>query len=246
MNGDHAVLQDGKPVYVADDGTESAIDVAGTVATITRLNGEAKASRERAQTAEASLKTFDGITDPAAALKAITLTANLDAKKLIDAGEVETVKAEINKGWQTKYDAEKKRGDDAEGSLYGEKIGGAFARSKFIADKAAIPADMIQARFGQAFKIEEGKVVAYDTNGGKIYSRAKPGELADFEESLEILVDSYAYKDNILKGNSNGGAGFRQGQGGNAGQKLWTAAQFESASQPARAAFFKDGGQLAD
>lgn len=229
----HAVLQDGKPVYISDDGKETAIDVAGTVATITRLNGEAKTHREGKEAAEKALKAFEGITDPAAAIKALNLTANLDAKKLIDAGEVDKVKDEINKGWQTKFDAEKTRGDTAEGALYSEKIGGAFARSKFIADKIAVPGDMVQATFGQRFKIEDGKVAAYDASGNKVYSRAKPGEAADFEEALEILVDGYAYKDNILKGNSNGGAGTRQG-GGGAGAKTISRAAFNELSPTAQ------------
>lgn len=231
----HAVLQDGKPVYITDDGKEAAIDVAGTVGTITRLNSEAKSHRERAEAAEKALKSFEGIADPAAAIKALGLVANLDAKKLIDAGEVETVKAELTKGFTEKLTAAEKRAQDMEAALYGEKIGGAFARSKFIADKAAVPADMIQSRFGSAFKIEDGKTVAYDANGSKIYSRAKPGELADFEESLEILVDGYAYKDNILKGNSNGGGGTRQSNGGGTGGKTMTRAAFDALSPSAKA-----------
>ena len=230
----HAVLQDGKPVYVSDDGKETAIDVAGTVATITRLNGEAKTHREGKEAAEKALKAFEGITDPAAAIKALNLTANLDAKKLIDAGEVDKVKDEINKGWQTKYDTEAKARVDAESALYSEKIGGAFARSKFIADKIAVPGDMIQATFGQRFKIEDGKVAAYDPSGNKVYSRAKPGEPAEFEEALEILVDSYAYKDSILKGNGGGGAGVRQGAGA-AGAKTITRAAFDAMSPAAQA-----------
>ena len=226
MEDGHAVLLDGKPVYVTDDGRETAIDVAGTVATITRLNAEAKGHREAKEAAEASLKAFAGITDPQAAIKALQVVSGLDAKKLIDAGEVETVKAEITKGFTEKLTAAEKRAADMEAALYGEKIGGAFARSKFAAEKLIIPADMLQTHFGKQFKIEDGKVAAYDLNGNKIYSRAKPGEVADFEESLEIIVDSYAHKDNILKGNSNGGAGVRQGQG-SAGAKTIPRAQFD-------------------
>jgi hypothetical protein len=47
-------------------------------------------------------------------------------------------------------------------------IGGNFSGSKFIADKIAIPSDMLQARFGQSFKVEEA-IVAYDGSGNKIY-----------------------------------------------------------------------------
>lgn len=210
----HAVLQDGKPVYVADDGRETAIDVAGTVATITRLNGEAKANRERAEAAEKAVKVFDGITDPASAIKALATVQNLDAKKLIDSGEVDKANAARDKGWQDKLTAAETRATDNEMALYGERIGGAFARSKFIADKAAIPADFLQSRFGQHFKVEDGKTAAYDHAGSRIYSRTKPGEFAEFEEALEMLVDAHPQRDSILKGNANGGSGARNGGGG--------------------------------
>ena len=222
----HAVLQDGKPVYTSDDGKDIAFDAPGTVATISRLNAEAKSHREAKEAAEARLKGFDGINDPEAARKALEIASNIDAKKLIDAGEVERVKAEIARGFTEKLTAAEKRAADIEAALYSERIGGSFARSKFIADKSAIPADLMQARFGQAFKIEDGRIAAYDQNGNKLYSRANPGELAGFEEALEILVDGYPYRDSILKGNSNGGSGTRESSG-QGGVKTITRAQFD-------------------
>lgn len=215
----YAEIQDGKPVYVEDDGKEVAFDAPGTRATITRLNAEAKGHRERAEAAEKTVKAFEGITDPAAARKALETVANLDAKKLVDAGEVEKVKAEIAKSYQAQLDEVTGKAAAFEKQLYDEKIGGSFARSKFIADKLAIPADLVQARFGQAFKIEEGKMVAVDANGNKIYSRARPGELADFDESLEFLIESYPQKDHILKGSGANGGGAPAGGGGTNGAK---------------------------
>lgn len=53
----YAEVQDGKPVYVEDDGKEIAFDAVGTRATITRLNGEAKQHRERAEKAEKIART---------------------------------------------------------------------------------------------------------------------------------------------------------------------------------------------
>ena len=216
----HAVLQDGKPVYVHDDGKEVAFDAAGTVQTISRLNAEAKSHRERAEAAESKYKPFEGIEDAGAARKALETVKNLDQKKLIDAGEVETVKAEITKALQAQIDTATTRATALERQPYAEKIGGAFARSPLIVgDKAklAIPADLVQARFGSAFKIEDGKVVAYDSQGNKIYSRSKPGELADFDEALDVLVDMYPHKDSILK--SSGASGGGAGSGGGGGQQ---------------------------
>jgi len=216
------VVVDGKPVYVHDDGKEIPFDAAGALQKIGQLNGEAKTQREARETAEGKLKGFEGIADPAAAIKALGIVQNLDDKKLIDAGEVEKVKAELSKA----YD-EKLAGKDAElqtltGQLYNELIGGSFARSQLVADKLAIPADIAQSFFGQRFKVEEGKVVAYGADGQKLYSRSNPGELAGFDEALESLIDVYPNKDHILKasGASGGGAGGGQGGGGNAPKSL--------------------------
>jgi hypothetical protein len=209
----YAEIQDGKPVYVEDDGKEVAFDAVGTRATITRLNAEAKQHRERAETAEKTAKAFEGIDDAGAARKALEIVANLDAKKLVDAGEVEKVKQEIAKGYQAQLDEANTKAQTLEQQLYGEKIGGSFARSKVIAEKLAVPADMVQATFGNRFKIEDGKVVAYDANGNKIFSRARPGELADFDEALETLVEQYPYKDHILKGSGANGGGAPTGGG---------------------------------
>ena len=215
----NAVLQDGKPVYVHDDGKEVAFDAPGTVATITRLNSEAKGHRERAENAEKAVKAFEGIDDPAAAKKALATVANLDAKTLVDAGEIEKVKAEISKAFQLQLDEVTGKAQTFEQQLYAEKIGGSFSRSKFIADKLAVPADMVQATFGQNLKVEDGKVVAYDAQGQKIFSRSRPGELADFNESLETLVSQYPHRDHILKSSGANGGGAQNGGGNNQNTK---------------------------
>lgn len=215
----NTVLQDGKPVYVHDDGKEVAFDAPGTVATITRLNSEARGHRERAENAEKTVKAFEGIDDPAAAKKALATVANLDAKTLVDAGEIEKVKSEISKAFQLQLDDMTGKANGFEQQLYAEKIGGSFARSQFIAEKMAVPADMVQATFGNNFKIEEGKVVAYDAQGQKIFSRSRPGELADFNESLETLVSQYPHRDHILKSSGANGGGAQNGGGNNQNTK---------------------------
>ena len=209
----NAALQDGKPVYLKDDGSEVAFDVTATTQTITRLNAEAKGHRERAEKAEGALKGFEGIDDPKKALEALGVIANLDAKKLVDAGEIEKVKAEISKAFQTQLDDANGKATKAYDLLNAEMIGGSFARSKVIADKLAIPAELVQAYFGKAFSIEEGKVVAKDGNGNKLYSASNPGELAGFDEALEMLVSQYPGRDHILKAPQANGSGSQQSAG---------------------------------
>lgn len=241
----NVVLQDGKPVYIKDDGTEVAFDAVGTVATITRLNGEAKTHREAAEAANAIVAKFKGIEDPAAALAALDTVSKLDQKKLIDSGEVERVRKEISAGFETKLTEATTRAQNLEQQLYGEKVGGAFSRSKFIGEKLVIPADLVQARFGANFAIEDGKVVAKDANGQKLYSRANPGELADFDEALGILVDSYPNKDHILKGSGASGSGAPQSHA-QGGQKSMSRTAFMQLDPQAQAKTVADKVVITD
>ena len=241
----HVVVQDGKPVYVHDDGKEVAFDAPQTVATITRLNGEAKTHREAKEKAESTLKAFEGIEDPAAAKKALETLKNFDDKKLVDAGEVEKIKLEAIKAVEEKYAPIVQERDAFQSQLHNELIGGGFARSKFIQDNIAVPVDMVQAQFGKSFKIEEGKVVAYGTDGQKIYSRSRPGEVADFDEALESLVGGYPHKDSILKGGQGSGGGF-QGNGGQGGAKTMSRDQFTNLKPIEQSSFMREGGKVTD
>ena len=204
----NVVVQDGKPVYVKDDGSEVAFDAVGTVNTISRLNGEAKANRERAEAVEAKLKGFEGIEDPEAARKALQTVSSLDAKKLMGAGEVEKVKSEISKAYQTQLDEAKSQAERLQQQLHGEIVGGSFARSKLIAEKKVLaPLEMVKATFEKHFVVEDGKLVAKDNNGNKIYSQSNPGELASFDESLEMLVKASPFANQILAGVNASGSG---------------------------------------
>lgn len=218
----YAVVQDGKPVFTHEDGKEIPFDATAAMSKISALNGEAKSHRERAESAEAKIKGFEGIDDPAAAIKALTTIKNLDDKKLVEAGEVEKVKAEVAKVYEGKLSESQAALEKLQAQFHGELVGGSFARSKFVADKLAIPADLVQSFFGSRFKVEDGKVVAYDGNGNRIFSRARPGDHADFDEALETLIESYPNKAHILKSSGASGSGAQgggQGTGHNVSNK---------------------------
>lgn len=236
----HVVVADGKPVYVHDDGKEAPFDVVHTLGTITRLNGEAKSHRERAEQSEAKLKAFEGLEDPDAARKALETVKNFNDGDLVKANKVEEMKS----AWERNSAAEREaavRASNAERDkwkgeaetlqrdLYSEKVGGSFTRSKFVTDKIAIPPDLLQARFGERFKVENGKIVGVGLDGQPIYSRTKAGEIADFDEALESMVDAYPHRDSILKGSGSTGSGAQPGRGGNgAGGKTMSQAQFDA------------------
>jgi hypothetical protein len=243
----YAEVADGKPVYVGDDGKEVAFDAPATATTIARITEESKGYKTRAQTAEASLKAFEGIEDPKAAKDALAKVANWGDKELVEAGKVEEIKAAAIKAVEDKYAPIVAERDTLQTALHSEKIGGSFARSKFIADKIAVPADIIESRFGANFKLEDGKVVAYDHNKNPIYSKSNPGNHADFDEALEILVDAYPYKDSILKGTGGSGSGKPSGQGGaGGGAKTIARADWDKLSPADQRAKFNDGVRPVD
>lgn len=241
----YAALHDGMPVYVHDDGKEAPFDAAGTVATIRTRNAEAKANRERYEAAESALKTFEGV-DADAARKAIETVSKLDQKKLIDAGQVDAAVAAALKPVQDKLDAEAKRAATLEQQLHSEIVGGAFARSKYITDKLAIPADMVQAAFGNRFSVKDGKLAATGADGNPIFSRKNPGAAADFDEAMEILIDAYPHKDTILKADNKPGSGAPTNGNGGKGGKTINRTAFDALDPAGRQAHIAGGGTVTD
>lgn len=253
----YAEVDGDRPLYVHDDGKETPFDAPATVATISRLNGEAKNHRERAEAAEGRLKSYEGIEDAEAAKRALDTVKNLKDGELVTAGKVEEIKAAAKRAAEeqvqqaAKASTEQLRTLQSElekltGSLYAEKIGGAFSRSKFISEKVAVPGDLLRAQFERHFKVEDGKTVAYDPSGSKIYSRTRPGELAEFDEALEQLVDAYPYRDSILKGSGSNGGGSRPGNGSGPGVRQMTRAQFDAIPAEQRAAVIQQGVSIHD
>ncbi|MDP8986277.1 MAG: hypothetical protein M3N97_14825 [Pseudomonadota bacterium] len=66
-----------------------------------------------------------------------------------------------------------KKTRDLEAALMSEKIAVNFDRSRMVGETLSVPPDLVRAKFGDAFKLEDGKVVAFDKNGKKIYSSSR-------------------------------------------------------------------------
>lgn len=268
----NVVVRNGRPVYVHDDGKEIEFDAAGTAATISRLNAEAKTHREAKEAAEGSvksladqLKTFEGI-DPEGVRKSLGRLKDIDDGKLIDANRLDEVRGSVAKEYEGRLTAAaqtyqqkeethlsalaelKAANEKLTGTLHTEVIGGSFARSKVIAEKLAIPADLVQAKFGSAFKMEDGRIVAKDMAGNPIYSRSRPGELADFDEALETLVEQYPNRDHIMKpsGASGSGASASSSRSSGNGTKSITREQFGAMAPSAQMAHIKAGNGITD
>ncbi len=212
MDGDKiATDANGNPIYLKEDGSEQAVE--GN--TISRLNAEAKSHREAKETAEAKLKDFTDL-DPAKAREALDKLSKIDQKALIDAGEVDKVKAEIEGQYKGQLTEAQSTVSTLQQRVDQLTLGNAFGQSEFIANRIAVPREMFEATFGRNFKVEDGKIVPYDASGNKVYSKKRMGELADIDEAFEIMVDGYAHKDTILRAPDKGGSG-SGGAGGNRG-----------------------------
>lgn len=206
------VLKDGNPVYIASDGKELMIDQT----TISKLNGEARGHREAKEAAEAKLKVYEGL-DPEIARKAIETVGKIDAKKLIDAGEVDKLTDQIKSQFTTQLGEKDAANATLQSRIDNMMVDGLFNGSQFVRENIAVPPDMFQAYFRSNFKVEGDKVVAYGKDGNRLLSKTKAGEYAEPDEALQLLVEMHPQKDVIMKANVGSGTG-SGGGGGNRGQ----------------------------
>jgi hypothetical protein len=231
-------MKDGNPIWIDANNGEATL----AHDAITRLNGEAKTLRQRAETAEASLVPFKDI-DPAAAKKAIELTKNIDAKKLIDAGEVEKLKNDIKAEFNSQLTELTTSNQKLTTDYNDLRVNSVFAQSDFIRDNIAVPRDMFEASFRNNFKIVDGNIQVFDKSGNRVMSKAKLGEHAEPEEALQILVDQHPQKATILKANQNSGGGNNGGGGHRPGNRTVTRAAFEALTPAERAHTAAEAGK---
>lgn len=223
-------LKDGNPIWINEEGAEATLG--GD--TITRLNGEAKTLRVRAETAEASLVPFKDL-DAKAAKDALALVKNIDQKKLIEAGDVEKVKAEIAAGFTAQVTELTNTNKTLQSNYDNLRVDSVFAQSQFIRDNVAVPADMFTAAFRQNFKMTNGNLEVFDKAGNRVMSKVKVGEYAEPDEALSILVDQHPQKATILKASGNSGGGNNGAGGHRPGQRTIRRAEFDQMNAQDRA-----------
>ena len=215
-------MKDGNPVWIDANGGEKALG--GD--TITRLNGEAKTMRERAEAAEAAYEPFKGL-DAKVARSAVETVGKLDAKQLIDAGEVDKVRDDIKR----QYEEQLGEKDKAIGSLNDRVIGmtkdTAFATSKYIAENVDTPLELFKPAFADRFKYEGDKLIPYDQHGNKIMSKDRFGEVANFDEAIGQLIEQSPFKDKILKAPSHSGSGSDGGGGSRGNSRVLKRADYD-------------------
>ena len=233
MNEDGSVaIEDGKPIYIHDDGKEIPFDASAAIMKISNLAEEKDRHYSNFQKADEMLALYGDVKpedilaklketedlDIGAARKALETIKNLDDGDLVKAGQVETVKAEMRKAFQEKENeinaswdkrvAEINGTVDVKNStIYELMVNSRFASSPTILEKTTLPPDIAANYFSKNFKVEgesaDAKVVGY-LNGERIFSKERPGEVAEFEEALAVVIDAYPMKDRILKASAGG------------------------------------------
>ena len=234
-----AMSERGFPIVMDDenDNKEIGLDAVHLYTKVPDLQNQLTQSKDKVTTLSAVAAHLDGIEDVPDFLekanKALELTANIDASKLIDAGKVEDIKLQAQENLQTKMDAlqtnmtkEVKTRDDKiaglDSTIFKLMVADRFNTSPFVKEGLSITSNMARKYFGDSFKIEvdsesgNRSVVGYYKDGAQIFSAERPGDLAEFDEALQLLVEKDPEKDNFLAG--AGGSGSGAGEGGSGGR----------------------------
>jgi hypothetical protein len=233
------VVKDGLPMFVDPNGADAVFDPNVLQQKLLEVNAESKERREALAALKQKYATFDGIEDLAAyrteAEEALKLKKNLKDKDLVEAGRVEEVKAELKKA---AAEAETRLKDQAarqvaellekiqkkDGQIRRLVISNLFGTSRFFSGKepvTTLPPDIAEAHFGERFQVREDPLtgrpvcVALDAKGEPMLSRTRIGEIATFDEAVEMLIDGYAQKQMIVR--QQGGSGGTGGTGGISG-----------------------------
>jgi hypothetical protein len=248
------VVVDGLPVGIFEENgkdIEEAIDPTRLFSTIDRLGKENKTRREENESLKSLADKFKPFeeknVDLEKALKAIEVVSGLDEKSLLNAEKVAEEKKELQTAHQKEVDELKKAFDEEKKKLEEnaaafkakmEKhiISDRFSKSSFFSGenkKTILPPDIGLATFGMHFKVDENDnlVAYYDTKHERvIQSRKNYGEIADFDEAIEALLEKHPSKDSIIK-TTAGGPDFKKGGSGARGNNPFAKETFNLTEQ---------------
>lgn len=223
-----AVLQDGCPVYVYDDGREAPFDAATTLNNYTQRIANLEEEKTRHYTKSSQykedLKKFEGI-DPEKARAAMATVQNLKDKQLLDSQGIEALKTEM----RSSFDGEKKQLVDNHNKALQLKDADIQERDATIHDllvtqrfhmsdyftgenpKTIYPPEDAAKIFGHHFFVEQvqgtnkRRVIAKDSDGNVVMSRKNHGDPAGFDEAMQIIIDKHPNKNRFLASGKGGG-----------------------------------------
>jgi hypothetical protein len=250
------VIQDGKILYIDldDNNRELPLDPVQLYTKVADLGKENQNHRTKLQETVELYSPFKDIEDLTAwkseADKALETVANFNDKDWMKADKVEKLKAEMNAAWEDKLKlkdqgiAELKSNHEQEinrlnGQIRELMVSNKFSQSKYFGPDSitGMLPEVGEAYFGKSFKVEvddKGRPVTrgYYDNGDMVTSKLNPGEPADFEEAIGLIIDAHPKKNSFIKA-SSGGSGAGGGSGDGAGGGADELSQLEAAHQKA-------------
>lgn len=247
----------GRIIYLDtdDDGKEYPLDPVAMYGKIASLNTENRKHREKNEELVKLYEPFKGIEDltewKGKADKALETVANFNDKDWMKADKVDQLKREMAAAYEDKLKAKDQGIADMEVKHAGaiEKlnttirqlmVSSRFSASKYFGDAESnsvtiLPPDIAESYFGKFFKVEAGDngepiTRAYFSNGDPVLSKVNPGEPAEFEEAIGIIIDNHPTRDSIIRasGGGSGGAG-GGGTGGEGGSDDYSTLQKQHA-----------------
>lgn len=236
------ITEDGKIVYYDDedkDQKDLPLDPPAMYAKISDLGKQNKKDRDKYVAIRDRFSLFTDIEDLSEwkekADAALVTVDNFNDKDWMKADKVDKLKQDMKESYEKQLlakdsvlnDTLSKHQQELEtkaGQIRKLMVSSRFASSPhFVGEKkkTTIPPDMGESYFGNAFKVEEvgdsKKLVLRAYQGDDVItSKINPGEPADFEEAISILIDNYPYKDDILSA-PGGGSGGQGGKGQSGG-----------------------------
>ncbi len=237
-NGNVKVTEDGKPIFLDNKDKEVPVDVPAMYQKILDLGSESKTNREKLDELKQTFSVLDDVEDVPAwvetAKKAIEQVENFNDKDWMKVEKVDSLKrqmkeAQANELKQVKAQFETTITDQVadlekkDGIIRKLMVGNKFAVSPLFAGKdpkTSMTPDVAEAFFGNHFRVEEDEknnnapvVRAYFSNGDPVISASpeRVGELANFDEAIQIIFDQYPNRDMYIptsgKGSGAGGGG---------------------------------------
>lgn len=224
----HAVVQDGHPVYVYEDGREAPFNAQETLESLTRrinnLTEEKDRHFKKADELAKKLKAYENI-DPAKFQEYEKIVKNLNDKQLLDERGIEELKKTMRSTFEEEKAAERSRyeaklkeqielSEAYKKMMVDLALRNRFATCEFFAGdkpKTIYSPEDAYLIFGRHFELDidprQGrlKMVAKDNDNQTIMSKINHGEPAGFDEAIAILVEQRARKHAIMRSTGPGG-----------------------------------------
>lgn len=241
--------------YVQDAASgKFRLDVAGGFKTASEIEGLSSAlgkERARADGAEKELKALkaklDGF-DLDAGRKAMEQVARMsEDQKAREAQYEANVRARLEPV-QKERDEAVKRAADAEARWESMLIDRALADSVFLKEKISkdpVHQAYVREHFRGHFRVEDGRIVAYDAPGGQKLFGAD-GQPIGVDAALSRLVNALPNGAALLAGSTASGSGSTAGGSYGAGQSVMRRAQFDALSPADKVKTIKAGVRVVD